>query len=166
MTISKSVMPYVLGGVLVPGAVMFGARYFGQAPSRSNAQSLTTPAPEIYQFPDISLSNTTTAHPLKEDAAIDSPFWFEEFNFDEYTAPTQTLSKPRPVVETQVPEFFVTAILPSPKNPMAVINGKPYRIGDEIVPGWKLLAIDGKARTIFLIHRSGKRLSVGLSKNN
>lgn len=59
----------------------------------------------------------------------------------------------------------MTSILPHPQNPLAVIDGKPRRIGDTLESGWTLEGISGDDFTVTLRHSSGKRIRQGLKKN-
>jgi len=165
MARAKSTMPYILAGLLVPGTVMFGARYIGQGPSISNAQVVAPALPEVVQFPEISLVNTMRLSSVQDDRGFESPFWFEDITLSEYTNPFEVPLDPKPSVDNLLPEIVVTAILPNAKNPMAVINSKPRRVGEEFDGGWQLIGIDGQNRTVILLHTSGARKVVALTKS-
>lgn len=93
-----------------------------------------------------------------------SPLWFEETDLLEPELPFQPLS-PRPTEMEPDPIFVLTAVLPSSKNPLAVIDGKPRSVGDSIVEGWTLSKIVGKERYVILKHTSGRRVRVQMSRN-
>ncbi len=157
-------MVYLIAGVLVPGAVMFGARFVGQAPSTSGAQTLATTTSDIVQFPEVSLSEADSPDGESIATQIQSPFWFDKVVVETFEEPFQPLVNPRKQIQESLPGFSVTTILPNPKNPLAIINSKPRRVGDEIQGGWKLMGIDGKNLTVTLVHKSGKSMTLSLAK--
>lgn len=157
-------MVYLIAGVLVPGAVMFGARFVGQAPSMSGAQTVASTTSDIVQFPEVLLLETDSLDEEMIATQIESPFWFEEIVVDTFEELFQPLVDPRGTMQQSLPEFKVTTILPHPKNPLAIINSKPHRVGDEIQGGWELMGIDGKKRTVTLVHKSGKLMTLSLIK--
>lgn len=152
--------------LLLPATVMYGARFVGSAPSTSKAQSAKESTPEIVRFPSLNPDQDKT-QPIAQDQSktYESPFWFEQdtyIAFDENQAPNQ----PAPEVKKEyIPEFQLTSILPNPKNPLAIIDSKTFRIGDDLEGGWKLLTINGQTRTVILAHKSGKRVTLSLTKN-
>lgn len=154
----------VIAAMLVPSGVMFGANWFGQAPATAQAQSTPTPLPQLDRYSALALPklDEPAASPINL-AAVNSPFWFEEVFQD--ATPTQPAGRSTPTRADVIPSFTVSSILPNPKNPLAVINGKPCRVGDPLGGGWQLQSIDGNARTVTVIHVSGKRVKVGLKKN-
>lgn len=152
--------------VLMPAAVMYGARFVGTAPASSKAQKAPELTPTLVNFP--ALNSSQRIERTKAENHVQtciSPFWFEQdlyIAFDEGDVPTQ--QQPAAVKE-YIPEFQLTSILPNPKNPLAIIDSKTFRIGDELDGGWKLLTINGQNRTVTLLHKSGKRVTIALSKN-
>ena len=155
---------YVLVGVLGPGLVTVGARYLGQGPATSGAQTIVQDAQGPVHFPEISVS---LGHAVAGEQGADeivSPFWFQEFNESLFADP---LGSEMHDGGGQVGELFsqvvVTSILPHPTRPLAIINSKPCKIGDEIDGQWKLVEINGSARTVTLVHKSGKQQVVELA---
>jgi hypothetical protein len=59
----------------------------------------------------------------------------------------------------------VTSILPHPKNPLAIIDGKPRRVGDVMDSGWTVLSINGDDFTVTLRHKTGKEIRESMKKN-
>lgn len=150
--------------VLAPSGVMFGANWFGQAPASVQAQPAPTPLPELQSYSALAMPRLDEPAPNPINlAAVNSPFWFEEVF--ENPAPDRPTGRGAPARADLIPSFSVSSILPNPKNPLAVINGKPCRVGDQLGDGWKLQSIDGDARTVTVIHVSGKRVKVSLKKN-
>lgn len=155
---------YLVAGVVLPGAIMFGARYFGQGTSNVKANQASTPIPKMVVVPDVSLiAEQDIGDQHDTDQAIESPFWFEVEDFNSLLDPFANLLEPDPGQQPMEMDFSVSTILPSAKNPLAVINSKPYRIGDDVGYGWKLEGIDGKKRTVVLLHNSGKRITLEMA---
>lgn len=165
MTNEKVPSVYLLAGILVPGIVMFGSRFVGQAPSTSNAQPVEQVVPNVIDFPVVSLNIEAQESRLQGVQSIISPFWFEEIVENPFPAPFEALENPLQSVQAGSPDIRVTTILPHPKNPLAIINSKPHRVGDVITGGWKLVKINGPKRTVTLLHTSGKQMTLSLSTN-
>lgn len=154
---------HLLIGALVPGSVMVGARFVGQAPAQSAAYTISLDEPDFVVFPDVELSTTEHDELLDPEVEIHSPFWFDETKYDEYSEPMESLPEEMRQVRERPPEVMVTSILPHAKKPMAIINAQLFQIGDEVVDGWKLVGIIGDSRTVILMHKTGKRLTVELT---
>ncbi len=162
-------IPYIhlFLSLAVPGSVMFAARYVGQGPSETKAGEAASQVPEVIEFPEVCLSGAVhDGSEQEEHGTIKSPFWFDQATAVEGPIGLANLL-PGPEAEIQE-EFFdgyLSSILPHPRTPMAIINSKPCRIGDELEGGWKLVAINGDDRTVTLMSKSGKRIVVELTKN-
>ncbi|MBL4697197.1 MAG: hypothetical protein JKX70_00035 [Phycisphaerales bacterium] len=156
---------YILAGLLIPGTVMVGTRFFGIAPTSANAQAASIPSPQFAALPSQSIAITAQSFPSDHHANIRSPFWWAEKEADIFDDPFQIYLDPEPIQNEVFHEMLVTSILPHPKNPLAIINTKPYRIGDDLGNGWKLAKINGKSRTVTLIHTSGKQQTLSLTNN-
>ncbi len=154
-------------GCTAPGLITFSMRYIGQGAASTHAMVADFESAESVDFPAISVSmGEAHAHPHvdgHDHGAVVSPFWFEEFNEELYVDQYVVTDEPRGPVEERLPELLVTSILPHPTNPLAMINSKPHRIGDEIEGVWKLTAIDGVARTVTVVHKSGKSVTFKMS---
>lgn len=153
----------LVAAMLVPATAMFGARYLNPTPAQAGAAlpSVDPPALGI-----LWLSDLAQADPSQESTGsgpVRSPFWFDTDNtvnnrvIEQSTAPT-----PPPINRLVIPSFQLSTIVTSGRTPMAVIDGKPRKIGDEIRGGWTLLHIDGTARTVTIAHLSGREVTVGL----
>lgn len=59
---------------------------------------------------------------------------------------------PRAVVP---PNCTLTSVMAAGEHAIAVIDGKVRRIGDSVVPGWKVSSIDRTAGTATLVHTGG-----------
>ncbi len=159
---------YLAAAIITPVAVMFGAQFVGNGPARASADIIGIELPSLGRFATLDATPTdgmeSASQPLQTDS-IKSPFWFDEVfvsqNPQIYQDPSPTS---RPQEQEPLPVVEVSSILPSSRNSLAVINGKPCKIGD-LIEGetqWKLLSIDGQARTVTLMHASGRRMTVRL----
>ncbi len=155
---------YLFMGLAVPGSVMFGARYVGQASSVTKAGTAAFEVPEMIEFPDVHLLSTGHSDAKERLGNIESPLWIDEGQYEDESDLFASLPESPRSFREEVFDGNVTSILPHPKNPMAVINSKPHRIGDELEGGWKLVGINGEDRTVILMHESGKHLVVELTK--
>lgn len=155
---------YLLAGVLVPGTVMLGIRYFGQGATQSQASAIPFVMPDLVLLPEIPLASSSADQSIQIDRVIDSPFWFEDLSKAGMDSSIFNITGPVDSdIEDELFGISVTSILPHPKNPLAIINSKPRRIGDDVMDGWKLISIDGKSRTLVLRHVTGKRVTLGLT---
>ncbi len=91
-----------------------------------------------------------------------SPLWFVEI--EHQLAEMTQIEKPKNVGAVPDPVFVLSAVLPSRTKPLAVVNGKPHRAGDVVVPGWRLKSIDGASRSIVMEHDSGRVVRVSMSQ--
>jgi hypothetical protein len=146
--------------VLTPTLAVLGFQRFVAPPSEARASD------EGYGFvalPDVSgvdLSERERSSSI--GSAQGSPLWFVEVEHQLAAIPEIEPSK-----ETRRapdPVFVLSAVLPSRTKPLAVVNGKPHREGDVIVPGWRLRSIDGDARSVIMEHESGRMVRVSMSQ--
>jgi hypothetical protein len=101
-------------------------------------------------------------HEIVLPARVASPFKFENEPASEPRVTLPQRRAPEPRAEPEV-EFLLTAVMPSPSRPLAVINGKARRIGDAVEPGWVLTMIDGDARRVIATHISGRTRTVEMA---
>lgn len=146
-----------IGAILLPSVVGYLSGYLGAGPSRAGAVMIE-PMPEL----PVVVPSGAVPQPTPR-GAVQSPFKFlarEESPQHTDRPARRGLPHPQSVPD---PEFTLTAVMPSPARPLAVINGKARRIGDEIEPGWVLSAIDGDARRVVLTHRTGRLMTLGMA---
>ncbi|MHC4975914.1 MAG: hypothetical protein ACYTF7_04830 [Planctomycetota bacterium] len=62
-------------------------------------------------------------------------------------------------------EFQVTSILGG-SSPIALINGRAYKAGDEVINGWRVEAIDPTQRYVTLRHPDGRTERATLDARN
>lgn len=93
-----------------------------------------------------------------------SPFWFEDIELQMPEFPPLERPEVR-IVKEPDPIFKLSAVLPSARNSLAVINGKAFSQGDQIMEDWILHRIIGKDRYVILMHSSGRRVRVQMTQN-
>lgn len=153
-----------VGALLGPMCFLLGFQLIMAEPSGAHASDRSV---EFLSLPDMDGIESKT-HDLERtyDPAeqTSSPFWFQEI---ELSLPEMLpIARPIDVINELVdPTFVLSAVLPSASNSFAVINGKPYTEGDEVVEGWELQKISGKSRYVVMLHESGRRIRVTIQRN-
>lgn len=140
---------------LTPALGVGGARFVGQA-ARPAAAGPAFAVAELPRFPDRPEPGAETP----DYAGLRSPFRVQT----EPMAPVLVMpdiGHPTPKIEG-VPEFVLTAVMPHRDRPLAVINGRPRSLGDEVAPGWTVTAIDGDARRVALTGPDGRTVRLGM----
>jgi hypothetical protein len=140
---------------LTPVAGVLGARFVGQGARPASAAPAFVVA-ELPRFPTPEASGGEKA----DTDRLRSPFRVQT----EPMAPALILpeiGQPAPKIEG-VPDFSLTAVMPHPTRPLAVINGRPRSLGDEAAPGWAVTGIDGDARRVVLTGPDGRTVSLGM----
>lgn len=149
-----------------PIAILIGIRFFVGGPQSSHA-SMTSSTLQRAELPDLSATIASENTKQSGRSVVESmqrqisPFWFDqriEVVNPEYSMPEEPTEK-----YPSGPELSVSSILPHPARPLAVINGKPCKLGERVAPGWKLTAIDGNARTVTITNALGESRTIGIS---
>lgn len=150
-------------GVVFPALCVFGTQFIGGAARTANAED-----PQLmnelrvadgFRFKEPQIVDVTSR-------AIRSPLYTESVDdidrsfFVDIDEPVAE----RPQQDT-ISSVQVTSILPHPKNPLAIIDGKPRRVGDVLDSGWKVMSINGEDFTVTLRHRSGEEVRERMKKN-
>ncbi|MFG0245825.1 MAG: hypothetical protein ACF8MF_07245 [Phycisphaerales bacterium JB052] len=154
----------ILCGVIAPTAATISSRFVGKGVSVSVAAT-----PEMseasFEFPNGDLDRAVVG--WDGISQIPSPFWIDAQVEQSYeignTLPRQ--ERPRETGPRELPPVNVSSILPNPKNPLAVIDGKPRRVGDKLDSGWTVMSINGNDFTVTLVHTSGAKIRAGMKKN-
>lgn len=60
----------------------------------------------------------------------------------------------------RVPQFRLTGVIERGQKPLAAINGKVFRVGEEVEPGWTLISVHGGERSVEIRHTDGRVVSV------
>ncbi|GIK17869.1 MAG: hypothetical protein DYG93_04220 [Leptolyngbya sp. PLA2] len=145
---------------VIPMLMLMGVRMVGvQSPQSASAKSTkqkATAAPTAYVRRPLTAEQAAAsafAASQPTDAPLLSPFLFDDPGkpapVNEIVLPP-VASKPetaRPLAE-KPPAVVLTALMLGGREPLAVINGKPYRLGAEIAPGWALTSIDRQAASV------------------
>ncbi len=150
----------------IPAIVFVGFRFFSGGPQESLAVDQidlldSNILPSMIAMPK-DLETRDAKVVVKGMQSQLSPFWYEESPVDPFLNaldPTENSS-----VGSGPFEIQVTSILPHPKRPLAVINGKARTIGAAIGSGWVLIKIDGDTRTVTLRNLDGEVQVVAISR--
>ncbi|GJM18830.1 MAG: hypothetical protein DHS20C14_10430 [Phycisphaeraceae bacterium] len=161
---------YVIIGVGVPGLAVVGVRFMGEGAAAAQAGEV---APGPIQLPRIehqspSLDSPreralTYARQLTPREDIDSPFTpASVVEIDrggrETTAPNGRAARPT----TSGVRF--TAIYSTGERLLAVIDGRSWRIGNQVSPGWVIDQISPATQQVRLRHTSGATETLSLHR--
>lgn len=153
-----------VASVVVPALCVLGSQFVGGVPSSAHADDIGEYTPPS-QF--LTFTFSTQSHESVTDQSINSPFYFD--SIDPYVETPQIDEplepRPRSTGPQELPEVRVTSILPHPKNPLAIIDGKPRRVGDVMDSGWTVMSINGDDFTVTLRHKTGKEIRERMKKN-
>lgn len=161
MNLTPSKLRLVAAGLaVIPMLMLLGVRTVGvQSPQTASARSTKqkpADAPMVNVRRSISPEQAAVARfaaAQSADGPLLSPFLFDD---PDKPAPiTQIVlppvpskpETPKPAADTP-PAVVLTALMLGNREPLAVINGKPYRLGAEIAPGWTLTSIDRQAASV------------------
>ena len=159
MRFIEKLCPVHIAAIVFPTLCVFGAQYLGAGAKESFASDFFEEGVDFSQSQfEFSLSRSG------QDALseISSPFYFERIDLDDEQFEPGEL-EPNPYAHNEMddePEMVVTAILPNAKNPLAIIDGKPRRVGDTLESGWTVMAINGKDFSVSFRHKTGKTIRV------
>lgn len=76
---------------------------------------------------------------------------------------TPTASEPTPQVPEQLTRLRFTGFASLKSGPIAAINGRPHRVGDTVIAGWIIQAIDTDKRVITLLSADGLQVELDQS---
>lgn len=153
-----------LCALIVPAGFVFGTRLIGSGPANAFAEK-PVPAEAEFDFPEF--QPPVESRLPERIKPVQSPFYFESIEVISNPVPRVKgqSTQPEPDQSRGLPPVSVTSILPSARNPLAIIDGKPRRVGDTLPSGWTVVSINGEDSTVSLIHTSGKRVRAGLKNN-
>ena len=157
MTPDRNTMVVGLVIALAPAAAIVGARHVGSAAGGVIGAEVAplNPAPEFEPL-------TPVTDDPSRFAALRSPFRADPEPIEPLTIPLEPEVAEGPK-DPAVPEFSLTAVMPHPTRPLAVINARPRAIGDQTAPGWTLTAIDGDARQVTLTGPGGRSVRIRMT---
>lgn len=155
-------MPLV--GILAPMAAVLAARVL----SATGPAEAPAAVPEPASIPAAMLQATPAAPPLT-DAQTAAVEYVAALERQAITRSPMMRSAPEPKVE---PTTETVRAAPPPEDPsddlallsvlgqgdraIASISGRVYRLGDEVVEGWRIQAIDVRERRVTLAHADGR----------
>ena len=154
---------YLAAGIMFPALCVLGSQFIGSGTQSANA-GVPVLMNELqvvdgFRFEEPQIVDVTSR-------AIRSPLYTEsvaQIDQSFYVDIPEPVTKPPQ--QDSIPSVQVSSILPHPKNPLAIINGKPHRVGDVLESGWKVMSINGQDFTVTLRHSSGKEIREGMKKN-
>ncbi len=156
--------PVYVAALLFPTVCVLGSQFLGSGASSVKAASEKQAEFEPMQWDRMSFSAHQTGAISEE--AISSPFYFEAIEpMGHHVDSSPQDPRPPQNVRVELPEVHVTSILPNPKNPLAIIDGKPRRIGDTLDTGWTVMSINASDFTVTLRHATGKEIRARMKKN-
>jgi hypothetical protein len=125
------------------------------SPVVNSAPTLTEEQQAAKQFALKALQQSFGSSPMSKPTVIPAPI--------EETPDVEPVRKPV-VQQAALPTFDVTSILVSPRHQLATINGKLHRIGDEIVPGWRLESIDAVRSVVVIAPETGASIEAAVRR--
>ena len=165
MSSQNNTLVLTLCAILAPAGFVFGSRYIGQGPASAMASAIDRPdlPSELPVLKPVSARESRDSN-----EPIQSPFYIETMaQVGTVPPPAKSQSRPtRPVQAQTLPTVSVTSILPNSRNPLAVIDGRPRRVGDTLPSGWTVISINGEDNTVTLKHSSGAEIRAGLKNGS
>lgn len=159
-------------GVLGPGSAVLLARFLGSGPSEAAAAVTndhlvalpdaegTHPAPTG----DLAVAWSATQD-RRSRPFIDSPL-ASATRIQTDADPRPGGTRPRNNARTNELHASLTSIALVSGGPLAVIDGRPRRVGDEIQDGWRIEEIDPRLRVVAVRHDRGERVVLTLRNAN
>lgn len=92
----------------------------------------------------------------------DSPFPLIEEIKQEIGADSVPVESPAEQADLQQ-RFQLSAVMASKAGNIALINGKPYKVGATLVDGWVIQSIDPQSKLVEVKNSRGERQTIGLS---
>lgn len=137
----------------IPTLALVGSHFFAGAPTSATAAPTRSAEslPDVTRFiePTVATEAGSRAEPVLPDGV---------FHIARNVA--DTVAEVLPPVDNgkpTLPPMTLSSVLPSASRGVAVIDGRPVRVGDSPAPGWCILEIDGQSRSVVLVHASGER---------
>lgn len=156
MTIDRNTILTAALVALAPAGAIIGARHIGSGAGGAIGAQIAEPRP----LPVFEPVNHETPDP-ERFADLRSPFPAVQGTGFTVVEP-ELFPRPSDEPAETLPDFTLTAVMPHPTRPLAVINGRARAIGDQPQPGWTLTEIHGDARQIVLTGPSGRTVRVGM----
>lgn len=145
------------GGAVLPIVALAVIRLAlpGVVPARADVTARGAPSRVVEAKAAAQLTPAQERMAAFVERARELPFGPSPFveGADYWPAPTEAARAGAP----GTPVFIATSLLTG-RSPVAVVNGKPRRIGEEVEPGWRLRSVDA-ARGVCVIEGANGRLA-------
>ncbi|MEM9559366.1 MAG: hypothetical protein AAF995_03590 [Planctomycetota bacterium] len=156
----NAVLPRCVMTALAPSLAILGSHVVAAEPGRAVAAS--RPAPESLPIaPEILLQHDQVGQIGARDRSMPEGVFLTVRNASplEIDEPTSI----RPAGGPSLPPLTLSSVLPSGARSVAVIEGRPVRVGDTVAPGWRVVAIDGRTRSVVLEYSTGERARISMA---
>lgn len=161
-----------LGAVLAPVAAIQVARLFEVEPVRAASAAsdiaVSAPAPRPVLKPTATQEKALAWIAKQDRTRVRDPFAPAPVAAAEPTLHVQPMhvSEPEPEVREIAPAMELTGVMDGQRGPLASINRKIFRLGDEVVPGWTLEAVDAREKYVMVRSAQGNTLELRIKPAN
>lgn len=161
-----------LGAVLAPVFAIQMARLFDVEPVRaaSAATDVAVAAPITRPVlkPTASQERALAWIAKQDRTRIRDPFAPAPVASVEPSLHLQPQSDPEPETEIReiAPAMDLTGVMDGQRGPLASINRKIFRLGDEVVPGWTLESVDARDKVVVVRSSRGNVLELRIKPAN
>lgn len=161
-----------LGAVLAPIAAIQIARLFEVEPVRaaSAAADVTVVAPMARPvLKPTAAQEKALAWIAKQDRTrVRDPFAPAPVAAADPVLHVQPLHVPEPEPEVReiAPAMELTGVMDGQRGPLASINRKIFRLGDEVAPGWTLESVDAREKSVIVRSALGNTLELRIKPAN
>lgn len=155
-----------LGLAVLPALAVLGVRAVSPegAPSTARAAAAAGVEAAPAALPTASAEQKGLLAAQREAAA--APFGPCPLAMPQTTALRVAAPEPPAEREEPAPEFALSGIVRGGGGAMAVINGRPRRLGDEVEKGWFVGGIDPGAGEVRLETPAGRRVTITLRRSD
>ena len=150
-------------GLVLPSSAVFLSGLLGAGVFELQASTVGTEV-HLPSVPDADLTRVVEGWNINNQTR--SPFWVEPrsdepnpTNISEQFSP-DTIDPATKIISAD--RYMVTSVMPNARTPLAVIDGRPRRLGDVLDGGWRIERINAVDHTVSLVHPSGARARIGL----
>lgn len=149
---------------LAPAASLFAARFLEAHSGPAAASGAATAPLPAADSPGL-FDGTSSGYTALAQASIAAGFGADPFEriASEDGGPVMDTPEEEPELEP-APEFVVTSIAVSGNSAFAVLNGRLHRIGDEVLPGWRIDTIDNDLGIVGLRSDDGRSTQTALPR--
>lgn len=158
--------PSLLAVILTvgPALCVLAFRFSGPVnPQSAGAANTSPPAVTIAESEQAKATEDQVQTAAAAEAAIKKGFGPSPLSLPP-AATTPVVIQSHGQTVNAIDSLTLSSIMSTPRGPMAVISGKPRRIGEEITPGWTLQSIDAAASSVSLHGPESARSTLWLPK--